>query len=484
MSSPPNAMKSSRAPAVGLQLDDRYRLTRQVGSGGMSVVFAADDSILRRQVAVKVLALAGTADPAPARRLLQEARTVATLRHPHIATVYDFGVHRSDDGTVTPYLVMEMLDGELLSHMLRLGRLPWRQAVSVCAELAAGLSAAHAAGIVHHDVSPANIMLTSTGVKVLDFGISALIGDAQQGVDDDVVGTAPYLAPERLGRGHVTGSADVYAAGLVLYRCLAGRLPWDASTVAEMLYAHARVEPRRLPPLGLPRAVEDACYECLSREPHRRPSAADLAQILSREVRRTEAATVRLGDVAARAPGGDGEIRTVAVDVSRPRRRLPSWRVPAGAGALCGLLALGYLLYPHGPQPTAAAQADTTRAAPCSVTYVATYGKENRFDATMTLTAPHAVDVWTLQFALPGGESLVSIRPATPDTQQVADAAQVRVGQQGRLVTVGQGTELASGVPVSLIVNGRYGHAPTQPPAGFTLNGNRCDTAVILRTVT
>jgi eukaryotic-like serine/threonine-protein kinase len=245
-------MKAPNAPAAGLRLDDRYRLIKQIGSGGMSVVFAAHDEILQRQVAVKMLAPSLSADPALARRLLLEARAVATLRHPHIAAVYDFGMHRTDDDTVTPYLVMEMLDGELLSHMLRLGRLPWRQAVSVCAELAAALATAHAAGIVHHDVSPANIMLTSAGVKVLDFGISALIGDAQHGVDGKIVGTVPYLAPERLGRGHVTGSADVYAAGLVLYRCLAGRLPWSADTVADMLQAHARVEPRHLPSLGLP----------------------------------------------------------------------------------------------------------------------------------------------------------------------------------------------------------------------------------------
>jgi len=365
--------------------------------------------------------------------------------------------------------------------VLRLGRLPWRQAVSVCAELAAALSAAHAAGIVHHDISPANIMLTSAGVKVLDFGISALIGDAQHGVDDNVVGTAPYLAPERLDRGHVTGSADVYAAGLVLYRCLAGRLPWEADTVAETLYAHARIEPRRLPPLGLPRAVEDVCYDCLSREPHHRPSAVELAQILSREVRRTEAATIRLGEDAARAPGSDGGIRTVALDVGRPRHRLPSWRVLVGVGALCGLLALGYLVYPTGQQ-TAAAQADTTRAVSCSITYIATYTKVHRFDVTVTVTSLDAANVWTLEFALPGGESLVSVRPATPGAQHVADAARVRVRQQGRQVTISQGAPLVSGVPVSLTLNGHYGDTLTQPPAGFALDGNRCDTAVILRT--
>ena len=126
-------------------------------------------------------------------------------------------MHRADDGQPTPYLMMELLDGEPLSQELRRGRLPWREAVSVCAELAAALAAAHERGIVHRDVSPANVMLTNAGVKVLDFGISALIGGTEIGADGDVLGTAAYLAPERLRRGEVTAAADVYAAGLVLY---------------------------------------------------------------------------------------------------------------------------------------------------------------------------------------------------------------------------------------------------------------------------
>jgi serine/threonine-protein kinase len=466
-----------------VRLDDRYRLIKQIGSGGMSVVFAADDEVLQRQVAVKMLASGPIVDPALARRLLLEARAVATLRHRHVAAVFDFGVHRADDDTVIPYLVMEMLDGELLSHVLRLGRLPWLQAASVCAELAAALAAVHAAGIVHHDISPANIMLTSTGVKVLDFGISALIGDAQPAVDGHILGTAAYMAPERLGRGQVTGSADVYAAGLVLYRCLAGRLPWNADTVAEMLHAHARLEPRRLPSLGLPRAIEDACYQCLAREPRQRPSAAELARILSREVKRAAAASVRRSDDAARPPAGDGETMTIPLTREGGSRRRPSRRVLVGAAAVCGLLALGYLLHPAGPQ-SAAAQADATSGVPCSITYIATYRKAHRFSAAVTVTgaASDAVKLWTLQFTLPGGESLVSRRPTTLAMQPAGNTAQVLVGQQGRQVTVTQAAALASGVPVSLTLNGHYGNALTLTPSGFTLNGKRCETAVTLRT--
>jgi serine/threonine-protein kinase len=237
------------ADGGGLRLDGRYQLITQIGAGGMSVVWHALDGVLERHVAVKVLAASLAADPAFPRRLLTEARAVATLSHPHITSVHDFGVHRSDNGQWTPYLVMELLDGELLSNTLRRGPLPWQQAVAICAQLTSALQAAHDHGIVHRDVKPANVMLTRTGVKVLDFGISAVIGEVQTADSGVLFGTAAYLAPERLIGGQITAAADVYAAGLVLYQCLAGRLPWLASSITEMLYAHAHLPPQshRLP---------------------------------------------------------------------------------------------------------------------------------------------------------------------------------------------------------------------------------------------
>ncbi|GAB4060545.1 serine/threonine-protein kinase [Catellatospora paridis] len=463
-----------------LRLDDRYWLIKQVGAGGMSVVWDAHDEVLQRQVAVKLLAPGVAADPALPRRLLMEARAVAALRHPNITSVYDFGVHRADDGTLTPYLVMEMLDGELLSHVLRLGRLPWREAVSVCAQLAAALTAAHAAGIVHRDVSPTNIMLTSTGVKVLDFGICALIGDEQHS-GDDIVGTAPYLAPERLTRGQVTAGADVYAAGLVLYRCLSGRLPWDAGTVTEALYAHAHVQPRRLPQLDLPRAIEDVCNRCLAREPHHRPSAAELAQILSREVERIAVATPRPDEVPARSPAGDGETKTIALDM--PRLHLPRRRVLVGAAALCAVLTLGYLWYPPG-SPTATARADTANQVSCSIVYSADYTNDRQFAAavTVTNTAQDPLDQWILQFWLPSGETVAGTPPTRTAKRQATDAATIHVGQQGRQVTVTNLSALPSGLPAALTLTGRHAGIRRQPPAGFTLNARHCDATVTMRT--
>jgi eukaryotic-like serine/threonine-protein kinase len=477
-------MNTDGAPAAGLRLDDRYRLVKQVGSGGMSVVFDAHDEVLQRQVAVKMLAPNLSADPVLPRRLLLEARAVAALRHPNITTVFDFGVHRADDGTLIPYLVMEMLDGELLSDVLHLGRMPWREAVGVCAQLAAALAAAHAAGIVHHDITPANIMLTSTGVKVLDFGISAVVGDTQHGVDGEIVGTAAYLAPERLARGHISAYADVYAAGLVLYRCLAGRLPWAAGTVAEMLHAHAHVQPRRLPPLGLPQAIEDTCYQCLAREPDHRPSAAELTRMLSRRADRIPATTIRISQSPPHPSTGDGQTTTLPIGALRPRRHLRSRRILASAAALCSILALGYLLYPTGPSRPrtvwAQAQADTTGTAPCSITYSTDHTKDHQFDVAMTITntGPNPIKTWTLQFALPDGESIVDSYRA--DTVQLADTQQIRAVQQGQQVTLTGTSALAPGIPVWLTLTGRGNGNTTRPAAGFALNGQRCDATLTL----
>jgi len=469
----------------GLLLDDRYRLIEQVGSGGMSVVWRGHDEILEREVAVKLLAPSLGGAPDFPRRLLLEARAVATLAHPHITNVYDFGVHRADDGQPTPYLVMELLDGELLSQQLRWGRLPWREAVSICAELATALAAAHERGIVHRDVSPANVMLTSAGVKVLDFGISALIGGQENGSDGDVLGTAAYLAPERLRRGEITAAADVYATGLVLYRCLAGRLPWDAGTVTEILQAHDRVEPRRLPPLGLPRAVEDVCYQCLSREPHHRPSSAELAQVLSREVHRMGVATPRLAEPAARPLISDGATMTLPLVRGR-RRYFPPRRVLAGAAALCGVVAFGYAQSHAGPR-TAAVQAPAVHAVvPCSIAYTLNNTGDQQFEAALTVTntSGERTDRWTLQFTVPAGESVLSIRPAQAAAQQVLYDATAHTGQQGNQVTVTSLSTLDAGVSVSQTLTGSYADEPTALPSGFTLNGKRCDAAITTQTTT
>ena len=275
-------MSTTDLPGSSL-LANRYRLVERLGAGGMSVVWRGFDEVLGRQVAVKVLPPSTSADPSFRRRLRAEAQAAARLGHPNITNVYDYGEAITIDGEPVPYVVMELVDGESLAAVLaRVRRLPWPAAVRICAEVSAALAAAHARGIVHRDVTPANVMLTPTGAKVVDFGISALIGENDIDPDGSLLGTPAYLAPERLEGGQVSPATDVYAVGLLIYRTLIGQLPWDVGTTTALLRAHQYTEPDPLPPVeGLPTAVSALVEQCLEKRPDDRPSSAEVAQVLA-----------------------------------------------------------------------------------------------------------------------------------------------------------------------------------------------------------
>jgi eukaryotic-like serine/threonine-protein kinase len=275
----------------------RYRLRERLGRGGMSVVWRADDEVLGREVAVKVLSSALASDPELRRRIRDEARTAARLRHPAVVAVYDYGEF-TDCGRALSYVVMELVDGRTLADMLTGGSLPWKVAVLVGAQVAAALASAHTAGVVHRDVKPANVMVTGVGVKLVDFGISAAVGavDERQG---HVLGTPAYLAPERVRGGPVRPATDVYALGLMLYLALCGRMPWDASTVTQMVRAHVYVRPAALPVIsGLPPQVAQLVSRCLAKQPADRPSAVEVAESLGEIAGLPSARVMRSASVA------------------------------------------------------------------------------------------------------------------------------------------------------------------------------------------
>ncbi len=269
-----------------LLVGGRYRLVEKLGTGGMSVVWRGFDETLGRSVAVKVLSPRLADDQTFRDRLRQEALAAARLNHPHITGVFDFGESPLDERLTVPYVVMELNDGESVSaRIARHGPLVWRDAVTVAAEVASALATAHARGLVHRDVTPANVMLTGAGAKVVDFGISAVVGQRDAAPDGSLLGTPAYLAPERLGGAQVSAATDVYALGLLLYRSLTGRLPWPAETTAEALRAHLYAAPDPLPALpGLPDSVRELCLRCLAKAPAERPAAADAARMLAAEV--------------------------------------------------------------------------------------------------------------------------------------------------------------------------------------------------------
>lgn len=266
----------------GTLLARRYRLLNRIGVGGMSVIWRAHDEMLDREVAVKVLASSLAADARFREWARAEARSAAALDHPAVTAVYDYGEAVNDDGTLSPYVVMELLDGEPLSARLTGGPLPWREAVEICAAVAGALAAAHRRGVVHRDITPDNIMLTDNGVKVLDFGIATRIGTPDDDEDGATFGTPAYVAPERLDGRKARPENDTYALGVVLYEMLTGRTPFPVETWEELAALPRTDPPRPSGVPGLPSSLADLCQRCLARDPQRRPTASQIARHLRR----------------------------------------------------------------------------------------------------------------------------------------------------------------------------------------------------------
>ena len=345
------ARGGNNPPVDGGQLiAGRYRLREVLGQGGMSVVWRADDDVLGREVAVKVLSVQLAGDADRQRQIRDEARAAARLRHTNVVAVYDYGEF-ADGGRTLSYVVMELVDGRTLADMLTGGRLPWKVVTLVGAQVAAALAAAHADGIVHRDVKPANVMVTSGGVKLVDFGISAAVG-AFDGDDGQLLGTPAYLAPERIEGGPVRPATDVYALGLVLYLALAGRMPWQASTVTQMVRAHVYAKPASLPVIpGLPPAAARLVSRCLAKKPADRPSAIEVAEVLGELAGLPSTALMRI--VAA---------PTVPLPAARTRR--PSRAVLIGAGVAAGLMLAGGAWWADdGPAKPTQAEAVTAPSA-------------------------------------------------------------------------------------------------------------------------
>jgi serine/threonine-protein kinase len=292
---------------AGSLIAQRYRLVGQIGTGGMSVVWRAHDETLDRTVAVKVLAPALAAEARFRTLVRDEARAAARLDHPHVTAVHDYGETTTAGGDVTAYVVMELLDGEELHSRLGDGPLPWADGVRVCAEVAEALAAAHDLGVVHRDVTPANVMLTDKGAKVLDFGIAARVGARRPDGDGESFGTPAYAAPERLDGGAAQASTDVYSLGVLLFETLTGRVPFPAETwddLSRTVAAGTAPPPALAEVPGLPPAVIDVCLSCLARDPAQRPTARQVGEVLRAQlapVARTASAIGPVGTTAATA---------------------------------------------------------------------------------------------------------------------------------------------------------------------------------------
>ncbi|HEV7962238.1 MAG TPA: protein kinase [Actinoplanes sp.] len=260
----------------GVTLGGRYRLDERIAGGGMGDVWRGTDEVLGRTVAVKILLPALLDEPGFAERFRGEARTMATVNHPGVVDVYDYG---SDQQLA--FLVMEYVEGDALSRTLsRVGRLTPARTMALVAQAADALQAAHANGIVHRDVKPGNLLVRPNGTLVLtDFGIarSALVG--QLTVAGSVLGTASYISPEQASGAVATAASDVYALGVVAYQCLSGHRPFDGATPIEIAMKHVRDTPRPLP-ADIPPAVRAIVDRALAKDPAARwPTAAAMAAV-------------------------------------------------------------------------------------------------------------------------------------------------------------------------------------------------------------
>jgi len=258
-----------------ISLSGRYTLQQRIAVGGMGEVWRARDDVLGRAVAVKVLKEEYAADPSFLTRFRNEARHAASLSHPGIANVFDYG-----EVGDTAFLVMELVDGEPLSAVLsREGRMPPDHTLDVIGQAALALQAAHDAGLVHRDVKPGNLLLRPDGVvKVTDFGIARVVDAAPITQTGMLVGTAAYLSPEQASGRDVTPASDVYSLGVVAYECLAGERPFHAESAVGIAMAHATTSPPALPK-DVPPLVADFVMRALEKDPARRqPSAGDFGR--------------------------------------------------------------------------------------------------------------------------------------------------------------------------------------------------------------
>src|SRR5947208_4591895 len=222
---------------VGMQLNGRYRLDALIGSGGMSTVYRAFDSVLERRVAIKLMHRDIAADTDQLERFRREARAVAQLSHPHIVGVIDAG---EEDGR--PYIVFEYVEGETLKDRIRrLGRLPVDEAIAYAIEIARALGAAHARHIVHRDVKPQNVLIDEEGsAKVTDFGIARSLDEEGLTAEGRVLGTTDYVSPEQALGQPVTGQSDLYSLGVVLYEMLTGEVPFRGENQVAVAMKHVR----------------------------------------------------------------------------------------------------------------------------------------------------------------------------------------------------------------------------------------------------
>ena len=252
---------------VGTYLADRYEIVSKIGAGGMSDVYKAKDHVLGRFVAIKVLKPEFSEDRGFVAKFRTEAQSAAGLEHPNIVNIYDVG---SEEGL--HYIVMEYVEGiTLKTYIEKKGQLSFKEAVSIAIQVARGIEAAHNKQIIHRDIKPQNIMISTEGkVKVMDFGIARAA--SSNTVSSDVMGSVHYSSPEQARNGFVDGRSDIYSLGIVMYEMVTGRVPFDGDTTVAVAIQHLQEEmtPPSVYAKNLPISMEKIILKCTQKNADRR----------------------------------------------------------------------------------------------------------------------------------------------------------------------------------------------------------------------
>jgi serine/threonine protein kinase len=334
-------------PDEGRMLNGRYQLLERYGSGGMANVYRSRDTLLDRYVAIKVLRDDKARSADFDLQFQHEARAAANLSHPNIVTVYDYGI---DNGQ--PFIVMELVPGTDLKSLLRKrGRFSVDEGIPLMVQACAGLGYAHRAGLVHCDVKPHNMLVTSDNrLKITDFGIARVLATINPSERNEVVwGSPQYYSPEQAAGQVPSPASDVYSLGIVTYEILTGTLPFTASTPEELAHLHLEADP--IPPSeyvpDIPKPLEEIILKVLSKEPSARYRTADqLGRVLMKFGTQREDVTAVPGTTLPLEPEPDiawaesPKVQTAAAPVEEP---LDIDWASVGLG-LAALLAVGGLI--------------------------------------------------------------------------------------------------------------------------------------------
>ncbi|RZU52722.1 serine/threonine-protein kinase [Krasilnikovia cinnamomea] len=323
----------------GHLLDNRYRLDERIATGGMGDVWRGTDIVLGRTIAVKVLRQNMISDPEFAARFYGEARMMAAFRHPGVVEVYDYASAGDPaDETQCAYLVMAYVDGEPLSTRLKeQGALEVAETMSIVAQAADALHAAHLNGTVHRDVKPGNLIVKPNGTVILvDFGVARSNAVTSVTGLNAIVGTALYMAPEQVAKGNVTPATDIYALGAVAYHCIAGHPPFDGDNALQVALRHLEEEPEPLPgDVSLP--VRHLISRAMAKSPDDRfASAAEFADAALaaagpmdwRSLTGTGMTTAHLTGTSLASPAG---ARLTGTQLTAPPLTVPVPRAPVAA---------------------------------------------------------------------------------------------------------------------------------------------------------